>query len=398
MPLGVTVGGKARFKACVFSVVESRSFRSSRNEDGRLAGSVVRRLRIGIQRELARLRSVLSYRRRELTLRHTPLQIWVEPTNKCNLRCVMCINAAATKAHSGFMDLALYRSIIDQAAGWRPRPIINLFLGGESTLHRQLLDMIRYADQSGLETALATNATTLSPERSRRLIESGLANIIFSFDCYDRPSFEAVRVGADFGRTVDNIRAFLEIKQELRTRGPRVTLYSLVTRSADAQTERDRLHAFQQTFAGLPIDEFKIELAGHWAGTFDGINTADFQEAVRYGDRFLPCFRLWESMSILWDGTVVPCCVDFLGELPLGDSRTQPLLEIWNGVAMLAHRRRMIAQAIEDVSLCTKGTRGCEVPWPTETLLATPIELLPHSVIRTSKAFAHAAQSIMRFR
>lgn len=342
----------------------------------------MRNLFVAAQREWGRLRSVLSYRRRELVLRHTPLQIWVEPTNKCNLRCVMCINAAATKAHSGFMDLGLYRSIIDQAAGWRPRPITNLFLGGESTLHRQLLDMIRYAAQSGLETALATNATTLSRERSRRLIESGLANIIFSFDGYDQPSFEAVRVGADFGRTVDNIRAFLEIKRELQTRDPRVTLYSLVTRAADAQTERDRLHAFQQTFVGLPIDEFKIELAGHWAGTFDGINTADFQEAVRYGARFLPCFRLWESMSILWDGTVVPCCVDFLGELPLGDSRTQPLLKIWNGAAMLAHRRKMIAQAIGDVSLCTKGTRGCEVPWPTEALLAAPADLAPHSLQR----------------
>ncbi len=346
---------------------------------------------VAAQREIGRLRSLFSYRRRELTLRHTPLQLWIEPTNKCNLRCVMCINAVVSK-EGGFMDQPLYRSIIDQARAWRPRPVVNLFLGGESTLHRQIFDMVAYADRAGLETALATNATVLSPERSRRLIEAGLANIIFSFDGYDKASFEAVRVGADFERTVENMRTFLEIKRELGRRKPRVTFYSLVTRTSDAAEERTKLAAFQRTFEGLPIEEFKIREAGHWGGTFDGVDTPDFQEDVAYGDRFLPCFRLWESMSILWDGRVVPCCVDFMGELPLGDARKQPLLEIWNGPRMVTHRRKMIAHDIADVPLCTKGTRGCEVPWPTQAWLGAPVELLPHSLARAYQAFHRDAE------
>jgi len=337
------------------------------------------------QREWGRLRSVLSYRRRDVKVRHTPLQIWIEPTNKCNLRCVMCVNAVVTKSHSGFMDMTLYRSIIDQARTWSPKPLISLFLGGESTLHRNLFDMVAYADEAGLSTFLATNATTLTPERSRRLIEVGLTNIIFSFDGYDKTSFESVRIGANFERTVENIRTFLEIKHELRSKTPHVTFYSLVTRSDQWELERSKLAAFQHTFDGLPIEEFKISMAGHWGGTFDGVSTADFQEAVVYGDRFFPCFRLWESMSILWDGTVVPCCVDFLGELPLGNAAEQSLLEIWNGPLTMAHRLKMINQDIDDVPLCTKGARGCEVLWPMEVLLGVPLEMWPHHVQRLWK-------------
>ncbi len=338
------------------------------------------------RREWGRLRSVLSYLRREVKVRHTPLHLWIELTDKCNLRCVMCINSVVTKRHSGFMDMGLYRSIIDQVAGWRPKPLLSLFLGGESTLHPGIFEMISYADRKGLSTFLATNATTLTPTRSRRLIESGLENIIFSFDGYDKESYESVRVGANFERTVENIRTFLKIKRELNSKTPRVTFSSLITRSFEEEGERAKLEEFQHTFDGLPVDEFRISVAGHWAGTFDGINTPEFQEAVTYGDRFFPCFRLWESMSIRWDGTVVPCCVDFLGETPLGSAVEQPLLDIWNGPPMQEFRRKMIRQDISDISLCNKGSRGCEVLWPTETFMGAPLEMWPHLVHRLWKA------------
>ena len=200
------------------------------------------------RREWGRLRSVLSYLRREVKVRHTPLHLWIELTDKCNLRCVMCINSVVTKRHSGFMDMGLYRSIIDQVAGWRPKPLLSLFLGGESTLHPGIFEMISYADRKGLSTFLATNATTLTPTRSRRLIESGLENIIFSFDGYDKESYESVRVGANFERTVENIHTFLKIKRELNSKTPRVTLSSLITRSFEEEGERAKLEEFQHTF------------------------------------------------------------------------------------------------------------------------------------------------------
>jgi pyruvate-formate lyase-activating enzyme len=348
-------------------------------EEGRL-----RDLQAAWLREWGRWRSVVSYRKRELPVRHTPLQLWIEPTNKCNLRCVMCINSVVSKQRSGFMSLELYRSLIEQAALWRPKPQISLFLGGESTLHRDLSEMIAIAARLQLPTFLATNATTLTPERSEDLIACGLDNIIFSFDGYDKASFEAVRVGAEYERTLGNIRAFLEIKQRRRSPTPHVTFYSLITRSLAAESERAKLTEFQRVFEGLPVDQFSVRLAGHWGGTFDGVNSADYQEAVTYGDRFFPCFRLWESMSILWDGTVVPCCVDFVGELPLGDATRERLLDIWNGERMLAHRGRMVAQRIDQVALCTKGERGCEVPWPPEVMCGAPLSLLPHTLARLS--------------
>ena len=42
------------------------------------------------------------------------------------------------------------------------------------------------------------------------------------------------------------------------------------------------------------------------------------------------CYGLRDQLGILADGTVVPCCLDHEGDIPLGNLFTQPLDEILN--------------------------------------------------------------------
>ena len=62
-------------------------------------------------------------------------------------------------------------------------------------------------------------------------------------------------------------------------------------------------------------------------------------------------------MSILWDGRVVPCCIDFVGEYLLGDVRKESLLEIWNGDKLVELRKKIIGRRYKEVNLC----KGCDV-------------------------------------
>jgi len=74
------------------------------------------------------------------------------------------------------------------------------------------------------------------------------------------------------------------------------------------------------------VDRIGIRLAGTWLGLVDAhrvrTNIKDFG--------FKPCDSLFFGCAILAEGTVVPCCLDFEGRLPLGNILEQSFDKIWN--------------------------------------------------------------------
>ena len=52
--------------------------------------------------------------------------------------------------------------------------------------------------------------------------------------------------------------------------------------------------------------------------------------SVPPSDRPAFCYGLRDQVGVLWNGTVVPCCLDHEGDVTLGSLRTQTLEEILN--------------------------------------------------------------------
>jgi radical SAM protein with 4Fe4S-binding SPASM domain len=72
---------------------------------------------------------------------------------------------------------------------------------------------------------------------------------------------------------------------------------------------------------------------------------------VRY-----PCYRLWQTFTVLWDGRVSLCCADFDGRNVLGDLRTSKLIDIWNAPAYRAVRRQHLESGGPEIC------RSCDLP------------------------------------
>lgn len=72
-----------------------------------------------------------------------PRQFWIEITNECNLRCIMCPVSSGLKRENGMMDLDAFKGIIDQISMVRPR--IMLHVAGEPLLNKDLFEMVKYA-------------------------------------------------------------------------------------------------------------------------------------------------------------------------------------------------------------------------------------------------------------
>jgi radical SAM protein with 4Fe4S-binding SPASM domain len=307
-----------------------------------------------------------GYRKKRTRLDYLPIRLWIEPTSVCNLRCVMCPNKDLTRDQKGFMDLGLFRKIVDEAKGFVFD--VHLLHRGESLLHPDFFEMVRYAHDAGLVTRFHTNGTLLDEDKARRLIEAGLDQFAFSFDGFDAASYESIRVNADFEKTVGNIRRFLEIKKELRAKKP-VTFVELIHfPDVFEKTDRAKRKAFIDRFKGLPLDRVHVKELHNWAG--------DAGEAKPEG-RYSPCTFLWHALIIFWDGAVLPCTQDFFGYYPLGNVRDASIRKIWNNDRMIELRKKILARDIAGLETCAR----CDRLWRPQ-IFGIPREYLGRALLK----------------
>lgn len=292
-----------------------------------------------------------AYRQKKTKDIPLPIRLWIEPTPFCNLKCPMCPQSDdritdVTKGKT-YMDLELYKKIIDEAADHVYD--INLAHRGESTFHKSLPEMIRYAADKGIKTRLHTNATILNENMSRALIESGLDLMSFSFDGFKKEPYERIRVRSNFEKTLANILQFLRIKKQLRTQKP-YTVFQVIELDGNTEGKEE----FIRQFDDLPLDSLYIKKPHNWAGIINGNPVID---QYCHRESYSHCSFLWYSLTILWDGHVTPCPQDFFMELPLGDLRTQSIKEVWDGVPLVSLRESLARQDWQNIHPCNTCDR-----------------------------------------
>lgn len=308
-----------------------------------------------------RLLQVFShYRRKKVLLPYLPVRLWVEATSICNLRCVMCPNKDLKKEEKGFIEFGLFQKIIDEARSFVFDA--NLIHRGEGLLHPDFPRLVKYAHDAGITTKFHTNATLLDEEKSLALIEAGLDQISFSFDGYDKKTYERIRVNADFNKTIANIVNFLKAKQKLNSKKPYTILELINFPDLYQPVDRRQRREFLDNFQGLPLNRVEIKEMHNWAGETG---------ATRKTRKYSPCTFLWQALIIFWDGSVLPCTQDFHGYYILGNVKESSLAQIWNGEKMVRLRQKILQRDIADLDTCSR----CDRLWR-EQILGVPKEYL----------------------
>jgi MoaA/NifB/PqqE/SkfB family radical SAM enzyme len=110
-----------------------------------------------------------------------PREIQLEVTGACNLACTMCLVSYRPKIgkRDGALDYERFRGIVD---GLPQLERVTLQGLGEPLLAPHLTDMVAYAAARGIAVGFNTNAQLLTPERSRELVEAGVAWMHVSVD------------------------------------------------------------------------------------------------------------------------------------------------------------------------------------------------------------------------
>jgi radical SAM protein with 4Fe4S-binding SPASM domain len=303
-----------------------------------------------------------------------PLILTIESTTKCNLSCPMCLRQRIYFPARN-MDLSVFRKIIDEGKDYLEFAVP--YGVGEPLLNPEIFEMIAYCKKRGVPTGISTNATMLSEEVSRRLIEAGLDFITFAFESTKREVFETYRKGANYDEVRRNILSFLNVKNALNSK-----IFCIVQMVALRENHMDG-KAFTSMWKQKGVDAVRIK-----KDEIHNEGSAIPGDHLTRPPRRHPCYLLWRGpLYIHYDGTVFPCCYIFPDE-PIGNVKKSTLIQIWNSEGMVRLREAHIRGDLKDYATCL----NCPAARPRLPVTLGSFLVNTHAVMKTVPFFERMAQ------
>lgn len=139
-------------------------------------------------------------------------KIYLEPTNKCNIKCRTCMRNTWDEP-LGMMSAEVFECVLASLMALPVRPLV-MFSGiGEPMAHPQTTEMVARVKQAGCRVELTTNGTLLDERRARQLVDAGLDTMWVSLDGATPDSYADVRLGAELPKVVENLKRFRPMRK-----------------------------------------------------------------------------------------------------------------------------------------------------------------------------------------
>ncbi len=242
-------------------------------------------------------------------------KIYIEITNICNLSCSFC---PKTKRKQEFMSCENFESIIKDIDPLTEYLYFHLM--GEPLLHPELDKLLSIAEKYNKKVVITTNGTLINKRRYILLKSKAIYKIVFSLH-----SFEANSSEISIEEYLSNIISFCKSANNT----------NIITAMRLWNFDKNEIkgeNTLNDEILEVISKEFDIEkpnndkLIGN-----RGLKLSDriyLQTAQRFEwpdknkniitDKIF-CYGLRDHFGIQVDGTVVPCCLDNNGEIPLGN-------------------------------------------------------------------------------
>ncbi len=193
-------------------------------------------------------------------------------------------------------------------------------LMGEPLCHPLLEQFLHIADDHGFKVILTTNGTLLKKRQEVLLNAAALHKVNISLH-----AFEANDLSIPFEDYLSQCFIFGQAAQ-----GKKLVVYRLWNQGG-AETQN-----------AVILDALKAAFPEPWIQERRGLRIGE-RVFLEYGDKFdwpdlsanevgkqVCCYGLRDQIGVLCDGSVVPCCLDHEGDIPLGNLFTESIEEILN--------------------------------------------------------------------
>lgn len=245
---------------------------------------------------------------------------YLEITNICNLSCLFCPKTEREKR-------SLTPQEFDTLASRLQGKIKFLYfhLMGEPLLHRHLPLFITKARQKGFIPVITTNGTLL--HHAGAVIDAQPHKVQISLHSHE---------GNNRKNPAEYIATVMKFAQEAASRGIIIVLRLW----NEGGYNKENSHILNLISQHIPrpwkerCDGWKI--AENIYLEHDSMFEWPDSERDEYPDAEAFCYALRNQVGVLADGTVVPCCLDHAGSIPLGNLFNQPLEEILSSPRAMA--------------------------------------------------------------
>ncbi|MGB7247971.1 MAG: radical SAM/SPASM domain-containing protein [Phormidesmis sp.] len=290
-------------------------------------------------------------------------RIHLEVTNVCNFKCDFCPDAIMQRKR-GHMDFALLEKALDEIQAHRLAKIVAFHLMGEPMIYPHIFEAIQAAGDRLLNLHLTTNGSTfhIRPAHIGQLVASGIPKVTISLQTPDPDTF-IIRGAPPMlqpEQYFDGITQYVQANLANETSSTRVHLKFLDTTPHPFLVPHKTMHVVEgkeqmhkqlrewsdRLLANVPNrpspTEIEQKLAQHKPGRWQVIELTPKLALETFpldswgnveSDTVIPasfgyCNGTTDQAGILYDGTVVPCCKDYDGQIPLGNLNNNTLLNI----------------------------------------------------------------------
>lgn len=270
----------------------------------------------------------------------------LEITNICNLHCSFCPEVVRP---ARLIELDLFRRIIEQIAPLTEQVCFHLM--GDPLCHPKLAELIAICHEYQTRIFLVSNGVLLRENHAELLLHPAVRQVCFSLHSFhdnfpDRdPSSYLERIFS-FTETAFKSRPDLYINYRL---------WNLNELRGTGANNRETLARISKRFGLEAIPEVDVRKKKSYY--LKKRLFLHFDTEFVWPSLDLPilgtegrCYGLSSHFGILVDGTVVPCCLDKEGAIPLGnvkDQSIQKILESERALAILTGFRK--GKLVEDL-------------------------------------------------
>lgn len=276
-----------------------------------------------------------------------PVHLFIEATSACNLKCGMCSRNTSNQK-TGSMDFDLFRKIADESARYGKRNFC-LHLFGEPLMAPNIIRMMEYIKTKNPQNAilLTTNGIFLNKEKRDAILKLGVDKLTISLIAASPEIYRVITGQNNYNLIEENVLEIIHQKKSMGTGTPLIYVRMIKNK----KTLRE-IGAFRKKWSPYNVI-VDIREEHNYAGKID--SSINNLKTRRY-----PCYHLWFSPGISWDGEMSMCCCDWDRTGVVGNVKKNTIAEIWQGEKMDELRRLHLSGEYTQIELC----RDCNV-WQT---------------------------------
>ncbi|MDR3048757.1 MAG: radical SAM protein, partial [Elusimicrobiota bacterium] len=253
--------------------------------------------------------------------------IMIELTNVCNHKCIFCANRKTT-AKYGYMNFDFFKRISKEIYDNGGREC-GLYVTGEPLLYPKIQEAAAHLKKLGFEYVfMDTNGALAAPERIIPLIKRGVGidSIKFSINAGSRETYRFIHGKDDFDLVINNLK-FIDEYRKANKLDLKLYVSFIVTKQTVGEVSKFKSEI------GKYCDEIDFAKVNARNGLNVKINDLLFPAGnfkdVGYYLRKLPCERLFNGLTVTYEGYLSPCCGDFYRQLIIADLNKVSIKQAW---------------------------------------------------------------------